>query len=73
MNGPQNAPFPATHNPLISALQIDTLTNIHDALCALKTLTDVQDFGMNEDVKTGLHLLMTCIIRAVEFEIKGRQ
>ena len=73
MNGSQNEPFPATHNPLIGTLQIDTLTNANDALCALKTLTDVQDFSMNEDVRTGLHLLMTCVIRAVEFEIKGRQ
>ena len=73
MNGLQNTPSSATHNPLISTLQIDTLTNVHDALCALKTLTDVQDFSMNEDVRTGLHLLMTCIIRALEFEVKERR
>ena len=60
MNGLQNTPSSATHNPLISTLQIDTLTNVHDALCALKTLTDVQDFSMNEDTRTGLHLLMKC-------------
>ena len=63
MNRPQNeavrqpdnyftTSLSATHNPLISTLQIDTLTNVHDVLYALKTLTDVQDFGMNEDTRT---------------------
>ncbi len=65
-------PLPPTHNPLIASSQIDTFTNVRDTLCTLRELTEVKEFGLAEHSLTGLHFLMTCVIEAVDFEIKNR-
>lgn len=65
--------FPPNHNPLIGTLQMDTFANVRDALCTLRELTEVNDFGLTEGSTTGLHFLMTCIIKAVDFEINNRK
>ncbi len=65
--------FPPNHNPLIGTLQMDTFANVRDALYTLRELTEVQDFGPTEKSMTGLHFLMTCIIKAVDFEIENRK
>ncbi len=65
-------PLPLTHNPIIASSQIDTFTNVRDTLCTLRELTEVQEFGLAEHSLTGLHFLMTCVIEAVDFEIRGR-
>ena len=65
-------PLPPTHNPLIASMQIDTFTNVRDTLCTLRELTEVQEFGLAEHSLSGLHFLITCIIEAVDFEIKNR-
>ncbi len=54
-------------------MQADTFSNVRNALFTLRELTEVQDFGMTESSVTGLHFLMTCIIKAVDFEIDNRK
>ena len=66
-------PFPPNHNPLIGSMQADTFANVRDALCTLRELTEVREFGLTEGSVTGLHFLMTCIIKAVDFEIDNRE
>lgn len=66
-------PFPPNHNPLIASLPKDTLANVRDALCTLKELTEAPDFGLSEGSATGLHFLMLCIIKAVDFEVNNRK
>ncbi len=68
-----NRPFPPNHNPLIESNRADTLSNISDALYALKELTESPDFGMSQNATTGLHFLMMCVIRAVDFENYHRE
>jgi hypothetical protein len=64
--------LPATHNPLIAALPVDTLSNIRDSLCTLRALNETTEFSLDENSVTGLHFLMTCIIKALDFEIDCR-
>ena len=66
-------PFPPNHNPLIATAPMDTFTNVRDALCTLRELTEVPDFNLTERSVIGMHFLMTCIIKAVDFEIENRK
>ena len=64
---------PPNHNPLIGALQKDTLCNARDALCAIRELTEISDFSLTEYSSTGIYFLMTCIVNALSFEINNRK
>ena len=64
--------LPPTHNPLIAHQSMDTLSNVRDTLCVLRELTEANEFSLNDNSTAGLHFLMTCIIRAVEFEVEHR-
>lgn len=67
-------PFPPNHNPLIGTLQVDTLVNARDALYALQELTEhPEEVALTTNTTVGLHFLMTCVIDALQFEIKHRK
>ena len=63
---------PPNHNPIIGMLKDDTLCNVRNALCALKELADTPDFAMTKNAGSGYHLLMTCLVDAVCFDIYSR-
>jgi len=65
--------FPPNHNPLIGMLKDDTLCNIRNGLCTLRELTEAPDFAMTENAIDGYHLLMTCMVDAINFELYNRK
>ena len=65
-------PLPPTHNPIIGYEPLDTISNVYDALCCLRRLYEAPDCELEEDAKTGLFILQTCLIQGLRFEIENR-
>lgn len=67
--------FPPNHNPLIGALQIDTLNNVHDAVALLQELATNSDEypATSKSINMGYYLFTDCILSALRFEIYNRK
>ncbi|GGX59802.1 hypothetical protein [Saccharospirillum salsuginis] len=65
--------LPATHNPLIGILPVDTLNNTRNALCTLREFSENPGVAPKQEANTGFYSLMTCVIDALDFEIHGRE
>lgn len=65
--------LPATHNPLIGILPIDTLNNTRNALCTLREYSELSGTQPQREASTGFYTLMTCVIDALDFEIHSRE
>ena len=66
--------FPPNHNPIIGALQADTLNNVHDCLSTLQMLTVAQEsLQLSTSSTTGLYYFMACLVDALAFETEHRE
>jgi len=65
--------LPATHNPLIGILPVDTLNNTRNALCTLREYSELSGTQPQKEASTGFYTLMTCVIDALDFEIHSRE
>lgn len=65
--------FPPNHNPIIGMLQEDTMCNVRNTLCTLQELTETEEFGSGEHVIDGYHMLLNCLISAMNFELYNRK
>lgn len=66
-------PFPPNHNPIIGPHYLDTITNVHNALCFIRESHEAPDYESEEDAQTGLFFLLTCLIQSLRFEMENRR
>lgn len=65
--------LPPTHNPLIGMMYEDTLCNVRNSLCALKEITESPDFAASKQAINGYHILTSCMVEALNFELYFRK
>jgi len=66
-------PFPPNHNPIIGTHCLDTINNVHNALCFIRESHEAPDNESEEESRTGLFFLLTCLIQWLRFEMENRE
>ncbi len=65
-------PFPPNHNPIIGYNHLDTISNVHNALCFIRETYEAPDYESEKDIDTGLFFILTCLIHGLRFEMENR-
>ena len=64
--------LPPNHNPIIGDSHLDTISNVHNALCFIRETYVVPAHESDTDTDTGLFFILTCLIHGLRFELENR-